>query len=260
MTLNDPVARKKAIIDAAKAASQAAGSALKKVEKPKQIEYIKPEDATNKIRIVFDNSGSMSSSCYDKEKHLSSSIEEAKKGVVEFLRNCTPNKDAVAVHLLNTSYYKGYEDEYSYLPSLIERAKLESDLVKLASSVDSPALHATGGTPLFERLDDALMAPLGVTRIVAFSDGEAASYQEDAICEKARAKHVPIDTVYIGEANEEGHRLMQRIAKKTGGICLVFDPAKGVNFAEAFKYLSPSKRLMLMDKSFKEKLERGEVK
>ena len=53
---------------------------------------------------------------------------------------------------------------------------------------------------------------------------------------------------------------MQRLAEATGGIYLVFDSNKGVNFAQAFKYLSPTKRLMLMNAEFKAKLERGEVK
>ena len=53
---------------------------------------------------------------------------------------------------------------------------------------------------------------------------------------------------------------MRRLAEKTGGIFLKFDPAKGVDFKTAFKYLAPGKRLALMDAEFKRKLEAGEIK
>jgi hypothetical protein len=53
---------------------------------------------------------------------------------------------------------------------------------------------------------------------------------------------------------------MKEIASETGGIFIAFDPAKGVSFASAFKYLTSGKRLMLMNEEFKKKLESGEVK
>ena len=258
-SIQDPVARKKALIEAAKARSALDKGAIQQIP-TKKIEFISPENATNKIRIVVDNSGSMSTNVLDKDKKESTSMEEAKKGIVEFLRNCVPNKDAVAIHLLNNNTRYSYDyDNSNLLPNLISNSTLETDLVAIASAVDDPSIAPTGGTPLLERLNDALDASPTCSRIVAFSDGEAFG-DKNQVCEKARAKKIPIDTVYIGEKGEDGHLLMQYLAEHTGGICLVFDPAKGVNFAEAFKYLTPQKRLMLMNEEFKAKLERGEIK
>ena len=55
------------------------------------IQYISASDAPEKIRIIFDDSGSMSGK----------KIQDAILGCEEFMRNCIPNTTAVAVHPMN---------------------------------------------------------------------------------------------------------------------------------------------------------------
>lgn len=260
-SFEDIAARKKAAMEAAKAAARAAKGEITKVASPaRKIDFISPEEATNKLRIIFDNSGSMSTQIKDK-----SAVEHAKEGVVEFLRSCTPNKDAVAVHLLNNQagrrgWYDNEEGE-NLIPNCILASDLFSDLVSLASAMMSEAIGAVGGTPLYDRIKEAQAAEPTATRYVAFSDGEPNNFiYEAAVIETAKARETPIDTVFFGSSHESGCQIMKRLAEQTGGIFLIFDPAKGVSFKDAFKYLSPAKRLMLMNAEFKAKLERGEIK
>ncbi len=259
-------ARKRAQIEAAKAAARAAKGELVKSSTPKEkIEFIPPSEATNKLRIVFDNSGSMNKLIQDKQ-----AVEHAKEGVVEFLRSCTLNKDAVAIHLLNNvPVYKHRglydpEDEAmgtNSIPQCILNSNLLSNLVSLASAIMDTSIGATGGTPLFETIRNAQNTTPSATRYVAFSDGEPNNNKFEAdVIAAARAKETPIDTVFFGSADSPGAKVMKSLAEKTGGIFLIFDPAKGVSFKDAFKYLSPAKRLMLMNAEFKAKLERGEIK
>jgi uncharacterized protein YegL len=239
MTFQDAAKRKEDLIKAARERSAKTDALVK----PK--EYIKPEQATSRLRIIFDNSGSM----------MGSKIHNAKLGTVEFLKNCTLNKDAVAVHLLENPY------GISQVSSNIINSILMTDLAQLASDIDTDAITAWAGTPLFECILRALKATPQATRLIVFSDGEPNNRTDEKECiTVAKEQKSPIDCVFIGNSREEGAKLLKNLAEATGGIFLVFDPAKGVNFADALKYLTPTKRLMLMDSSFKAKLERGEVK
>ena len=142
----------------------------------------------------------------------------------------------------------------------IEQSTLETDLIKLALAVDSEAISPTGGTPLYETILKAQEATPKATRYVAFSDGEPNNFiNEEKVIEQAKKDETPIDTVFFGSSDSSAE-VMRRLAEKTGGIFLKFDPAKGVDFKTAFKYLAPSKRLALMDAEFKRKLEAGEIK
>src|SRR5882672_8715446 len=94
------------------------------------VKYISPGECAERIRCVFDDSGSMGSQ-----------IAHAKVGVVEFLRNCIPNQTAVAVHFMNTT------------PPI----PLQSDLVKLGNNIAERGLQS-GGTPFFNTLKQALQA------------------------------------------------------------------------------------------------------
>src|ERR1700679_1526449 len=49
--------------------------------------FIRPELATERVEIVFDNSGSM----------MGQEIKDAKEGVTEFMKACTPNETAIRV-------------------------------------------------------------------------------------------------------------------------------------------------------------------
>lgn len=254
----NPADAKKAAIEAAKAA--AAG---RKPEDGAMVRYIPPGECQDRIRIVFDDSGSMAGE-----------IDNAKKGVVEFLRNCIPNQTAVAVHFMNTT-------EWS--------TELRSNLPQLGVDVQE-AFLSSGGTPFFNTIKRALESTPKLTRLVAFTDGAPtdrlqaeedenviASYYSfnrqqgwlssaDVVIKIAHyiggEKCIPIDTIYFGPATDytaEQIALLKYLAEKTGGFFLHFDPAK-VSFKTAFKYLAPVNRLQLTSGSFRASLERGEVK
>lgn len=214
-------------------------------------DWIKPEDAPERLRIVFDNSGSM----------REPKITAAKDGVVEFLRNCTPNVTSVGIHLLNPESEFSFEEETRLmLPTNIQTAALTSDIVLLASEIEDPSVVPTGGTPLYETLDKALSATPRATRIIAFSDGRPQGYgNKMRILNKAVELNIPIDTVYICDVHYPDYtaiRNLKEIAIHTGGIFL--DLSKG-DIKKGLKFLAPTKRLMLADSSFKSKVERGEV-
>lgn len=243
-SFQDAAKRKQDLIDAAKARAKKPDALAKVTTR----EYIKPEDAASRIRLVFDNSGSM----------MGWKIKNAKEGTVEFLRTCTLDQDAVAVHLLDNP--SNSEDEISLN---IINSVLMTDLAQLASDVDTDSITAFASTPLFNTIDRALRAKPQLTRMIAFSDGEPDwddRNLEPTVLKTAKEVGIPIDTVYIGSTGTTGQATMKRIAEATGGIALVFDPAKGVNFAESLKYLAPKKRLLLMDAKFKADLEAGRVR
>lgn len=192
---------------------------------------IPPQEMTNRIGIEFDDSGSMHGN----------KIRDAHAGTEEFLRSCDPKTTSVAVYPMN-------QEDHPVRP-------LTTDLFLLAQLIKT--IDATGGTPLFATLR-AMVSKEPLTRGIVFSDGSPDyrdSDLEESVISLCIEKKIPIDTVYIGTFDSE---LMKRIAEKTGGIYLRFDPAKS-NFRTAFKYLSPGYRAMLADKSFAEKLQRGEV-
>src|ERR1017187_8873699 len=236
--MKNPMDAKKAAMEAAKAAAKG----IQPGENTALMHWISPDKCADRIRVVFDDSGSMHSQ-----------IENAKKGVVEFLRNCIPNQTAVALHFMNTTHWN---------------TTLRSDLPLLGSDVEEVNLDS-GGTPFFNTLKKALEATPTLTRLIAFTDGSptdmlsaeestemssswdtssAWTSSADVIIKIASSTGagIPIDTVYFGEGNEDRREivLLKYLSSKTGGYFLHFDPAK-VNFAQAFKYLAPINRLML---------------
>jgi hypothetical protein len=252
----DPNAAKREAIEKARAARTHA-----KPEDGAIMHYIPPSECVDRTRIVFDDSGSMAGQ-----------IENAKKGVVEYLRNCIPNQSAVAMHFMNTK-------------SLL--SDLTANLPKLSIDVQEAMLNS-GGTPFFNTLKGALEAKPTLTRMVAFTDGaptdqlkseesdelqkdwswggtfEAWKTSADIIIKIAHSiggeKCIPIDTVFFGDAYQQDNiKLLKYLSDNTGGFFLHFDPQK-VNFAQAFKYLAPVNRLRLTDGSFRVALERGDVR
>lgn len=242
----DPNAAKKAAIAAAK------GRASLRPEDAAIIKYVKAELTAERMRVVFDDSGSMSSE-----------IKNAKDGVTEFFRNCVPNTSACSVHFLCT------DNEEAAVLSV-----LDADLPRKAQQLDSINLRL-GGTPLFGKLKEVVQLPL-TTRIIAFTDGSPTDaivesdnqylasstldrYKKnaDVIIALAVERHIPIDTVYFGGDYAENEiALLKYLSEKTGGFFLHFNPAK-VSFAKAFKYLAPVHRKQLMSPSFRAELEAG---
>ena len=240
---------KKAAIEAARGAKAQNDSAI--------MRWINPADCPERNRIVFDDSGSMGGY-----------IEDAKKGVVEFLKNCTPNQTAVAIHPMNS-----------------EEMKLQSDLIQLALDVQAKRFKSGGRTPFFNTCKIALEAKPVLTRLVAFTDGSPTDrlqseegesairdyYQRDFWHDSADIiikiakntvpdKVIPIDTVFFGDVRSTNEiALLKYLSESTGGIFLHFDPAK-INFKTAFKYLAPVFRAQLTDGNFRAAVERGEKK
>ena len=208
-----------------------------------------PNKMPDRIGIVFDDSGSMGGQ----------SIVDAHDGVEKFLRSSKPQTTAVAVYPMNA-----------------KPLNLCTTLPVLAQLVRN--IQATGGTPAVETLRTMLNTE-DLTRAIMFSDGSFSMYSWNGIqnendfwadsrqklpassttLELCRIKKISVDTVFIGHnANCEAARNLKRIAEDTDGIFLHFVPGKA-SFAKAFKYLSSGLRLQLMDKSFKEKVENGEI-
>lgn len=248
---------KAAAIARAKAAALAAKPTS---EQQALVRYIPAAQCPDRNRIVFDDSSSMGRY-----------VEDAKKGVVEYLRNCIPNQTAVAVHFMNSG-----------------ELALQSELIALAHAVQGHLLNM-GGTPFFNTLKLALEATPQATRIVAFTDGSPTdrlnSDKEDELDDfrpDSRADHwiesadiiikiakargaalkaescIPIDTVFFGSAhNKREIALLKYLSEQTGGYFLHFDPAKP-NIFKQLKYLAPTMRLMLTSPAFRAQIERGE--
>lgn len=189
--------------------------------------FTDPSKMPDRIGIVFDDSGSMSST-----------IRDAHKGIEEFLRNCNPKTTAIAVYPMNE-----------------QTIKLSINLPQIAKDVT--AIGATGGTPAVETLE-TMVGVENLTRSIVFSDGSFAMYNWPNLLPKLKTKEMAVDTVYIGHDNSYAIENLKKIADDTGGIFMHFKPGT-TSFSKAFKYLSPGLRLQLMDSSFKEKVEKGQV-
>ena len=241
----NPAEAKKAALEAARRASASVTSI---------VQYRPPEECSERVRNIFDDSGSMHGY-----------IGDAKKGLIEYLRNTTFNQTAVAVHFMNSVF------EWS--------GKLTSDLPQLAVDIQACEI-CEALTPFHSVLLQTVQAAPVATRIVLFTDGEPTDElplnnleagrnydiqlfhrqsSVDYILEKAAGK-IPVDTVFFGPTRGAGLDAVVRlkyISDKTGGYFLHFDPAK-TNFASAFKYLAPAYRAMLSDSSFRAAIEKGE--
>ena len=244
-----PVDAKKAAIEAARSASQTASGK----EPAAIIKYVSAGECPDRNRIVFDDSGSMCGQ-----------YENAKQGVVEYLRNCIPNQTSVALHYMNGG-----------------EIPLNSNLIELSVKVQEKRFE-DGGTPFFNTCKKALESTPQLTRMIAFTDGSPTdsldpktgnviqnywggqgitwTQSADVVIKIAKSiseKCIPIDTVFFGSARQEREiNLLKYLSSETGGYFLHFDPAK-VNFKTAFKYLAPVNRLMLASESFRADVESG---
>lgn len=178
----------------------------------------------NRICMMLDCSGSMAGT---KNHHLRQAGEE-------FLRACNFGDTSVALHTFGSDREMrgGLSRNQSALTILVNR------------------LDASGGTPMGACANDAISS-IPMTRGIIVGDGQpfdwAMPYNEeglDPICQRYVEAGIPIDTVHIGNSHQ-GVELMKYIARVTGGIFIKF--SESGNFAQAFKYLSPTYRAMLGD-------------
>lgn len=207
--------------------------------------FVEPEKAKDIIKILFDDSGSMAGQ----------KLADAKAGSIEFMRNCGINQVAIGIYPFNA-----------------EAIKPDTDLPDVGALTQH--IKATGSTPMFETLESAMKEEIRATRYIIFTDGQPDSEsKKNALIERAQADKTPIDTVWIvefanmhsdfySESNKENRAeyiLLKSIADATGGFFLIFDRNK-VNFAQAFKYLTPGNRLMLTNESFRRDVEEGRIR
>jgi len=207
------------------------------------IKYVSPKEARNKMALVPDDSGSMSGH-----------VENVREAMIEFLRSCKPNEDAICIHTLCARN-----------PEL---EKLQTDLPKLAGAIKSMRF-GLGSTPLFGTMKRVLteLDP-AINRMIVFTDGSPTDnldhspvpmgsqpstaltiyHERDAniIITLALEQKILIDTIFFGseEWGGEAITLLKYLAEKTGGIFMIFDPQK-VDFRKSLKYLAPTNRLML---------------
>jgi Mg-chelatase subunit ChlD len=223
--------RKPVGIQGARAAAEAA------------LKNLNPNTVESRFVIGFDDSGSMSGN----------PIQEAKKAVSAFLNACPPQTTSVGVYPFNEKP---------------QPLTCQYDLVNMYLG----SVRATGGTPLYTTMSNILDSE-NLTRGILFSDGEPTDdhiedvldeleedgthkrrYRSDVVIDKAIAKKIPFDTVYIGAGDS---KILQDIAKRTGGVYLRFDDASV--FAKQMKYLSPKYYALLSNPELKARIERGET-
>lgn len=213
------------------AKKKAASVAIEQAIDPRTIVTTPAAEMPERIGIVMDDSGSMHGS----------KITDAHEGIEEFLRCCKPTTTAVAIYPMNQ-------------PPM----RLNTELPNTAIVVKK--IWATGSTPLLPTLENMIDTE-SLTRAIVFSDGSPdteAGFEK--VVAKCKEKSIPVDTVFISGsyASEYAEQFMRKLAEATGGIFMKFEAGKGT-FKGAFKYLAPVNRALLMDKSFKEKVERGEA-
>lgn len=233
--------------------------------------FVEPSQALERVEIVFDNSGSMKGQA----------IKDAKEGVTEFMKACTPNETAIRITPLNSANYENANSNV---------IKFTCNLPTIAAKLAE--FDAGGGTPLYQKIKSALTnehrGDLTPSRIIAFSDGQAgdgyarrdkyrplfeetlpntAAITQDSeshlkVVEESKARGIVIDTCYIwdgrGEKESPTYKTMKAIADDTGGVFILFEKGK-CDFRRGFKYLTKGNRLLLMDSNFKTKLEAGQI-
>lgn len=219
-----------------------------------EFKFGSPANAKQKIKIFFDDSGSM----HGKK------IEDAKKGTIEFMRNCPPNETAISIVPLNDISL----DFTCNLPNLALRVN---------------EIRSKGSTPLYQAIQKHIVVGhdrILPNRCVVFSDGEPdggmrTDYNAETgtytskfgdmhleTIKQCQDRHMMLDTCWIApenyDKNDNALLIMKDLAEKTGGISLVFEEGK-VDFKHAFPFLTPGMRHLLMDDNFRERLQKGEV-
>jgi len=206
---------------------------------------VNPLTCENRLGLEFDDSGSMSGQ----------PLEDAKNAVRNFTTSCRPQDTSIAVYPMNQES-KPLTNDY--------------DLINLYVG----GLQIKGNTPLYTCLSRMLDDP--ITRGVIFSDGSPTdtrpaynwnqpqltgdtpqnTLKQDTIA-KAKQKEIPLDCIFIGQAESTGYNEMKWIADQTGGIFIHFQDSKSLS--SGLKYLSPGLRGMLVNAEIKAKIERGET-
>lgn len=171
--------------------------------------------------VIFpDCSGSMSDIVGSGSK-----VDFCKDAVISFVDNCFTGATRVGVA--------------SFPEQVVVEPTLDLQSVKQASS----GLRAAGGTPMAEPLDFVLNE-WKPTHGIVISDGAPDSPDEVLTLARAyKEKGIKLDTVHIGDKDEQGESLMKNIATITGGVYIKFTDVNA--FTANFKFLTPRHRLTL---------------
>jgi len=202
-----------------------------------------PNTRQNRLGLVCDDSGSMSGEA----------ISNAHTAVSNFCSNCKPQETSICIYPLNAS-----------------KKELICDYDILTIYWNS--INATGGTPLYTKLDE-MIENEKITRAVVFSDGgptdgriwidgdlfgnnSVDNEKVKEIINKYKSKEIPIDCIFIGLKDSTGYKELELLAKLTNGIFVHFTDSKSLS--TSLKYLTPGLRGLLANSEIKEKIQRGE--
>jgi hypothetical protein len=185
---------------------------------------------TERINIIYDDSGSMSSPVSDGAGNYKTCIELAGEATEDFLKNCTPHTTAVEVSPLNA-----------------EKLSLTKNLPALAKQVKE--IPSSGGTPLYEALEQVVrhQSVDKMTHVVVFTDGQPNGRCPEYLVSDLIELNIPIDIILIGSYNQNQlslqHQELKNVADKTKGYFLICKDGKA--FKDKLKYFAPTLRFML---------------
>jgi hypothetical protein len=218
------------------------GIAANRENAEKQIKEIDPSTVTNRLGLIFDDSGSMSGE----------SISNAHSAVKNFTLSCNFTDTSIAIYPLNKNP-KPLTCDY--------------DLINLFVM----GIGADGSTPIYTKLLE-MIEKESITRAVIFSDGGPTdsklfgnseywdSKPKDfavSVLDKYIQKELPIDTIFIGITESSGYKEMQEIARLTGGIFIHFKDS--TSLSSNLKYLTPRYRALLANAELKDRIQKGET-
>lgn len=186
---------------------------------------------TERIHIIYDDSGSMETRIESAPGMIQSTQELAAEATIEYMKHCKPHVTAVEIAPLNEN-----------------AIALTKNLPKI--SIDLKAIQPSGGTPIFGFIEKLVNAQptKKYTRALIFTDGQPTDYCYHDIPElmrKARALEIPIDFIVIsahtqlGEASEQ----IKKLAEDSGGTYMNCKDGKA--FKEKMKFFAPLLRHML---------------
>jgi hypothetical protein len=187
---------------------------------------------SERIHIIYDDSGSMESEVKDENGNNKSCQELAAEATVDYLKNCKPHVTAVNI-----------------APLCTEEISLTKNLPLVATQIK--AIRPTGGTPLFRSLQK-LVSRQGFdkfTRALIFTDGGATDpsvlYDDPNLLAKVKELDIPIDFIFISDAPylQGSSQQIKDLAESTGGVFLHCKDGK--TFKEKMKFFAPLLRHLL---------------
>jgi Mg-chelatase subunit ChlD len=182
--------------------------------------------ATERLMLIQDCSGSMTCALRDK----TSRIDAAKTAIEHFITKCDSRISALGLIAFETSATLRAPMTTSYLTLSLATWSLQPD-----------------GTTYMGKALTLARETESLTRAILISDGEPV----DPNCVETEVlqfieRKIPIDTIFVGDAEGAGAALMRSIAERTGGFFTAVNDSKA--YAEALTRLEFRNRLQLEHK------------